>query len=201
MLKTVFARTCTCTSTRGSTRMASESLRWGMASGRAMGTRITVEEIGPHALADLLDPLPPSPSSTSSSTPDTSAMPSTSAPDTSAPPTTTASSTSTTPPPPTVHLFDVREPYEWESTGVIPGAVLTGTLTDDIKWDEVIPGIDKENDVIVAYCKVGVRSLHAAATLQGSGFKRVKSLRGGIIGWVGSGYELERVELSDSGEE
>ncbi|KAJ3341611.1 hypothetical protein HDU93_004513 [Gonapodya sp. JEL0774] len=94
---------------------------------------------------------------------------------------------------PKVYLLDVREPFEWAHTGVIPGSLLTGTLDPTTKWDEVMPGVDKERDEVVAVCKVGVRSLGAAATLQSAGFKKAKSLAGGIYGWILNGFEVDRV--------
>ena len=46
--------------------------------------------------------------------------------------------------------------------------------------DEIEP---PEDATIVAYCHHGVRSLSAAALLEGMGFARVVSLRGGIDAW------------------
>jgi molybdopterin/thiamine biosynthesis adenylyltransferase/rhodanese-related sulfurtransferase len=71
-------------------------------------------------------------------------------------------------------LIDVREPHEHEIAR-IDGARLIplGSLRD------VIPTIDPSREVVV-FCKVGLRSEHAALALQRAGFGRVWNLAGGI---------------------
>lgn len=76
-------------------------------------------------------------------------------------------------------LLDVRRPDEHE-TARIEGSVLIpldelSSRTDEI---EPVPGA-----AIVAYCHHGMRSLSAAALLEGAGFEDVASLRGGIDAW------------------
>lgn len=76
-------------------------------------------------------------------------------------------------------LVDVRE--EWEfNLGALAESVHIplGTLAQRV--DELG---DHKDKTIVTICHHGVRSLHAAAFLQGAGFTRVFSLRGGTDAW------------------
>jgi adenylyltransferase/sulfurtransferase len=75
-------------------------------------------------------------------------------------------------------LLDVRTPEEAEicmieNSKVVPLAKLAEFLSE-------IP-LDKE---IVAICKVGSRSLDAVRLLHGWGYKKVRSLKGGIERWA-----------------
>jgi len=45
---------------------------------------------------------------------------------------------------------------------------------------------------IVLYCRSGARAHHACAYLIQQGVRNVVNLGGGIVGWAGSGYPLER---------
>jgi adenylyltransferase/sulfurtransferase len=74
-------------------------------------------------------------------------------------------------------LLDVREPFEYD-IGHIEGSkfIPLGQLTQRVNELDTA-------DEIVVYCHTGVRSAQAAKFLQGLGFKKVKSLRGGIRAW------------------
>jgi adenylyltransferase/sulfurtransferase len=74
-------------------------------------------------------------------------------------------------------LLDVRSPEEWEF-GVLEGAVRLPLHELPARLGELDPKADT-----VAYCHVGVRSLHAAQWLRDAGFERVWSLRGGTEAW------------------
>lgn len=76
-----------------------------------------------------------------------------------------------------VHLLDVREPYEWQ-IGAISGATLIplGDLPD--RAAEI-----DSSKAIVAYCRTGVRSLTAIDILKAAGFENVRHLKGGIHAW------------------
>lgn len=77
-----------------------------------------------------------------------------------------------------VFLLDVREPEEYEESH-IEGCKL-------IPLDEVSQRAPKELNPeleIVVYCAHGVRSLHALMALKKMGFKKVRSLEGGIVAW------------------
>ncbi len=49
--------------------------------------------------------------------------------------------------------------------------------------------LPKDKEVIL-YCHSGARSYHACAYLLQQGYENVTNLRGGILGWARSGYEL-----------
>ncbi len=78
----------------------------------------------------------------------------------------------------TVRVIDVREPHEYEISR-IPGAELIplGTLPEHLNE------LDSAEEIVL-HCKSGVRSLDALHFLQQAGFKKVKSLHGGINGYA-----------------
>jgi len=76
-----------------------------------------------------------------------------------------------------VLLLDVREPREWDlvhlaNATLIPLGQLPGRLAE----------LDNHGD-IVTYCHTGVRSLRAVQLLLSAGFRRARSLAGGIDAW------------------
>lgn len=75
-------------------------------------------------------------------------------------------------------LLDVREPYEWE-IGQLPDSLEMplGDVPD--RFGELNP-----EDVIVVYCRSGMRSRKAQLFLQDQGFKHVRNLSGGILDWA-----------------
>ena len=76
-----------------------------------------------------------------------------------------------------IQLVDVREKWEWDIAR-IPGARLVPLSG----LDDAISTLDQSREVVL-YCKVGVRSLHAAEELADRGFTRVANLSGGILRW------------------
>jgi adenylyltransferase/sulfurtransferase len=76
-----------------------------------------------------------------------------------------------------IQLIDVREEWEWQ-IAKLPGAKLVPLG----RIDEAISSLDPQRDTVL-YCKVGVRSLHAAEALADAGFSRLGNLSGGIIRW------------------
>jgi adenylyltransferase/sulfurtransferase len=78
----------------------------------------------------------------------------------------------------TPEIIDVREPFEWQINR-IPGA--RHVPLDRIASE--IPRLDKRRETIV-YCKIGVRSLHAAQQLADAGVSNVRNLSGGILRWI-----------------
>ncbi len=74
-------------------------------------------------------------------------------------------------------LIDVREPHEWE-IGRLPNARLVplGTVI------EALPTLDPAREIVV-YCRSGMRSAQAVRLLQTMGFRRVRSLAGGMLRW------------------
>jgi len=77
-----------------------------------------------------------------------------------------------------IFLLDVSEPHEWQICR-IPGAHL-------IPLGQLPAGMSQLNsaDNIVAYCRSGVRSGKAVDLLRTSGFRKIKNLKGGILGWA-----------------
>ncbi len=76
------------------------------------------------------------------------------------------------------YLLDVREPQEWQLCR-IPGSTLIplGQLAN--RLNEL-----SREDLIVAYCRSGVRSGKAVDLLRNSGFQKVRNLAGGILAWA-----------------
>ncbi len=77
-----------------------------------------------------------------------------------------------------VRLVDVREKDEAESDGTIQGVdvVPMGTVGEASKaWDKEIP--------VITICRSGRRSGRVALELEKLGFKRIASMRGGMVAW------------------
>lgn len=77
-------------------------------------------------------------------------------------------------------LIDVREPFEYEIAR-LEGAKLIPLTELVTRLHELEPYKDKE---IILYCHKGGRSLMAAQILAARGFRRVKSMYGGIDAWA-----------------
>lgn len=76
-----------------------------------------------------------------------------------------------------IQLIDVREQWEWDIAR-IPGATLIplGSIVD------AASSLDRNRETVL-YCKVGMRSLHAAEELADRGFTKLANLNGGILRW------------------
>lgn len=74
-------------------------------------------------------------------------------------------------------LLDVREPHEWQ-IGHIPGAHLIPLGQLPARLNEL-----SSAQMIVAYCRSGVRSGKAVDLLEKSGFTKLRNLTGGILAW------------------
>ena len=77
-----------------------------------------------------------------------------------------------------VRMVDVREFDEAESDGKIAGVdvVPMGTVSEASKaWDREIP--------VITICRSGRRSGRVALELEKLGFKRIASMRGGMVAW------------------
>lgn len=86
-----------------------------------------------------------------------------------------------------VVFLDVREPQEWNLVHV-PGAVHLPLARVEAEGDGVVP----RDRLVIVYCARGNRSALAADRLQGLGFTRVRSLAGGMQGWVDAGGDVEQ---------
>jgi glyoxylase-like metal-dependent hydrolase (beta-lactamase superfamily II)/rhodanese-related sulfurtransferase len=77
-----------------------------------------------------------------------------------------------------VRLVDVREKDEAQTDGTIEGVdvVPMGTVNEASKaWDKEIP--------VITICRSGRRSGRVALDLEKLGFKRIASMRGGMLAW------------------
>ncbi|MBX2834648.1 MAG: sulfurtransferase [Micavibrio sp.] len=86
----------------------------------------------------------------------------------------------------TFHLIDVREADEF-SEGHIDGAVHLSKGWIEAKIHTLV---NDPSEDIVLYCGSGKRSLLAADNLQKMGYSNVKSMSGGIKGWVNAQHPL-----------
>jgi adenylyltransferase/sulfurtransferase len=79
-----------------------------------------------------------------------------------------------------IHLVDVREPAEYEIVR-IPRSVLIpkGDLVSGQALSEL-----PQDKQIVLYCKTGVRSAEALASVKSAGFKDAVHVAGGVTAWV-----------------
>lgn len=75
-------------------------------------------------------------------------------------------------------LLDVRDHFEYEICR-INGAIEIPLRELAARADE----LDKSKEII-AYCHTGARSMEALIYLKSAGFKKVKSLKGGISMWA-----------------
>jgi rhodanese-related sulfurtransferase len=73
-------------------------------------------------------------------------------------------------------IVDVREPWEWQSTGVLPDAetISLGNL------QQVVDRFQPETPILVV-CRSGNRSQTAAEYLVRAGYSNVANLAGGIL--------------------
>ena len=75
-------------------------------------------------------------------------------------------------------LVDVREPAEYDIVK-IPGSVLIPKGDIPAKLSEL-----PQNKPIVLFCKSGVRSAEALATLKNAGFASATHVQGGVLAWI-----------------
>ena len=81
-------------------------------------------------------------------------------------------------------LLDIRSAGEL-AQGVLPDAEHLPMHLIPLRINE-LPR-DKE---VILYCHSGARSYHACAYLAQQGYDNIVNLRGGILGWARSGYQL-----------
>ncbi len=85
-------------------------------------------------------------------------------------------------------LIDVREGDEHREEQ-IPGALHLPRGFLELQVGKALPDLDAR---VVLFCRSGVRSLLAADTLRGLGYRRVESLSGGIQRWKSEGFPVEQ---------
>ena len=79
----------------------------------------------------------------------------------------------------TLHLLDVREPFEHEDFN-IGGVLLPLGKIQTLQTDDIEGWKDEE---IICYCRSGNRSGQACMILEGAGFTNLKNLSGGMNAW------------------
>lgn len=87
-------------------------------------------------------------------------------------------------------LLDVREPAE-HATGIAEGAVLIPRGVLEREAPGTLP--DKGRTILV-YCQMGMRSLLAAETLGGLGYRDVRSVSGGFRAWAAAGLPVTQAD-------
>ena len=85
-----------------------------------------------------------------------------------------------------IRLFDVRSQAEY-AQGIIEGGEFVPLHTLPIKLNEI-----NKDDINVFYCRSGARSAQACMYLSQNTDIEGINLRGGIISWYQSGYEIIR---------
>jgi rhodanese-related sulfurtransferase len=78
-----------------------------------------------------------------------------------------------------VHLIDVREPHEHAEFNIGGRLIPLGKITS-LQIDEIEDLKERE---VICYCRSGARSMQACMFLESQGFKNVKNLEGGMLGW------------------
>jgi rhodanese-related sulfurtransferase len=84
-----------------------------------------------------------------------------------------------------LRVIDVRTPAEWEASRIkwAEHLPLSEILADHF------PKADKDEELVLQ-CGSGYRSNIAASILRQAGYKRVKSLAGGVFAWSNAGFPL-----------
>jgi len=79
----------------------------------------------------------------------------------------------------TIHLIDVREPYEHAEFNIggtlFPLGKIQSMMVDEIE--------DFKNEEVILYCRSGNRSGQACMILDMLGFTNTKNLVGGMVAW------------------
>lgn len=88
---------------------------------------------------------------------------------------------------PEAQLVDVREPEEWESTGV----PLRALLIPLGQIEERAPAELAKDKPVYVICRTGNRSRTASESLVRLGFVEVYNIEGGIRAWLDAGLPVE----------
>jgi len=78
-----------------------------------------------------------------------------------------------------LHLLDVREPFEHEDFN-IGGLLLPLGKVKNMETDDIDDWKDQE---VICYCRSGNRSGQACMILETAGFSNLKNLSGGMNAW------------------
>ena len=83
-----------------------------------------------------------------------------------------------------IQVVDIRQPAEIAS-GTVPGAEVIPMHTIPLRIQDI-----KQDKPVVLVCRSGARSAQACMFLAQNGFENIINLRGGIMGWAGSGQQV-----------
>lgn len=86
-----------------------------------------------------------------------------------------------------IEILDIRSAGE-VAQGILPNSEHVPMHLIPLKIND----FSKEKDIIL-YCRSGARSYHACSYLEQQGIHNVINLRGGIIAWARSGFEIGRM--------
>jgi len=86
-----------------------------------------------------------------------------------------------------IALIDIRSDAE-VAQGILPDSEHLAMHLIPLRMQD----LPKDKDVVL-YCRSGARSYHACSYLAQQGINNVINLRGGIIAWARSGYEIGRI--------
>lgn len=93
-------------------------------------------------------------------------------------------------------VIDVREPAEFATGHIahavnIPRGVLEFEVAAHPAFGNVTdPALADRDAPILLYCRTGGRGALAARALQAMGFTQVRSIAGGITGWIDAGLPV-----------
>jgi rhodanese-related sulfurtransferase len=82
-----------------------------------------------------------------------------------------------------LHLFDVREEYEFDEFNIGATLIPLGELPD--RLDEIT---HLKNEEILIHCRSGARSGRAKDYLTAEGYTNVRNVLGGMMAWQAAGY-------------
>lgn len=83
-----------------------------------------------------------------------------------------------------VQVVDIRQPAE-VAGGTVPGAEVMPMHTIPLRIQEI-----NQDKPVVLVCRSGARSAQACLFLTQNGFENILNLRGGMMGWAGSGQQI-----------
>lgn len=83
-----------------------------------------------------------------------------------------------------IQIVDIRQLAEMAS-GTVPGAEHIPMHTIPLRIQDI-----KQDKPVVLVCRSGARSAQACMFLAQNGFENILNLRGGIMGWAGSGQQI-----------
>lgn len=83
-----------------------------------------------------------------------------------------------------VQIVDIRQPAEVAS-GTVPGAETIPMHTIPLRIQDI-----KQDKPVVLVCRSGARSAQACMFLAQQGYENIFNLRGGMMGWAGSGLQV-----------